>query len=376
MQQTKQPGFTLVITLMVIALIVAIVTVMAHKSSVHVHYMKTMNNREKAKNLAWSGVQIAMSQLANLEKESEKKGITTTGSKPTAAASEDKKQPQKKDPIEVQKRFLIKILPHLNTWQTFKLTPKNDGVRGQISICVGCEDGKIDINQFFDFATKKFINEGQSKDDAKKLLQELFTKIKDVQGGESLFNVFEKFLKERQNRLHEPSELLAIKEFSVFKNKIFFEPEPSVQQKSGQEKQNVYLNDIFTLWSSKKELNPWLLSHSLQVLSGMQPARGEELKETQLEGKLKEFKQALSFPKDWDKFIAPLFGKKFDQLPKELRGVMSTKFEPQVFSVLSYGTAEDVTQKLLIILERKEAPVAGSSGDTLFVFRAKRFYWL
>lgn len=368
-QHHNKPGYVMVITLMVIALIVGLVTIMAQKSNVHVRYMKTMINREKAKNLALSGVQIAMSQLANAEKEPEKKEA--------APASQDKKQQKQKDPIADMRRFLTKILPHLNTWQTFKLTEKNDGVRGQISICIGCEDGKIDINQFFDAAQKKFVNEGAGKDDAKKMMQELFTKIKDIQGGESLFTVFEKFLKERQNRLHEPSELLAIKEFDVFKNKIFFEPEPSVQQKSGQEKQNVYLNDIFTLWSSKKELNPWLLSHSLQVLCGMNAAKkGEEFKEKQLEGKLKELKQALTFPKDWDKFLTPLFGKKFDQLPKELRALMSTKFEPHVFSVLSYGTAEDVTQKLLIILERKEAPVAGSSSETEFVFRVKRVYWL
>lgn len=333
------------------------------------HYMKTMINREKAKNLALSGVQIAMAQLANLEKEPEKKSV--------ASGTEEKKQPQKKDPQDGIRRFIVKLLPHLNTWQTFKLTQKNDGVRGTVAICISCEDGKIDINQFFDFAQKKFVHEGAGKDDGKKVLQELFTKIKDVQGGESLFTAFEKFLKERQNRLHEPSELLALKEFDVFKNKIFFEPGTSVQHKDGQEKQNVYLNDIFTLWSSKKELNPWLLSHSLRVVCGLKPVlQSDDLKENQLEGKLKEFKQALAFPKDWDKFIAPLFGKKFDQLPKELRGIMSTKFEPRVFSVLSYGTAEDVTQKLLIIVERKEAPVAGPSGDTSFVFQAKRFYWL
>lgn len=365
--RTQQSGYVMVLALMVIALMVTLVTIMAQKSSVHLHYMKTMINREKAKNLAFSGIQIAMSQLANAEKEPEKKEA-----KP---AEQEKKQTQK-DPLAQQKRFLVNILPILNSWQNFKLTQKDDGVRGQISICISCEDGKLDINQFFDFAHKKFINEGTGKNDAKKLFQELFNKLKEMQGGESLLNVFEKFLKERQNRLHEPSELLAIKEFDIFKNKIFFAPEPTVQHKGGQEKQSVYLQDIFTLWSSKKELNPWLLSHSLQAVCGLKATRGEDFTSKQLEGKLKDFKQELAFPKDWDKFLAPLFGKKFEQLPQEFRRVMSTKFEPHVFSVLSYGTAEDVTQKLLIIVERKEAPVAGSTGQTKVVFRAKRFYWL
>lgn len=370
MQQKNQPGYTLVLALMVIAMIVALVTMMAHKSSVHMRYMRTMNNRERAKALALSGVQIAMSQLAHAEKDPKKK-------EEKKELSPDKKQPQKQDPQDGVRRFLISMLPRLNTWQTFVLTQKNDGIQGRIAVCISCEDGKLDINQFFDFAQKKFVGEGSGKDDGKKIMQAVFNRLKEVQGSESLFAGFEKFLKERQNKLHEPSELLAIKEFERFKDAIFFEPEPSGQQKSGQEKQNVYLQDLFTIWSSKKELNPWLLSHSFRVVCGLKPAlQSEDVQGKKLEDKLKEFKQPLNFPKGWDTFLAPLFGKKFEQLPKELQGIMSTKFEPRVFSVLSYGTVDDVTQKMLVIIERKEAPVAGPSGDTLFVFQAKRVYWL
>jgi hypothetical protein len=373
MQHTKQQGYVMVLALMVIAVMVALVTMMAQKSSVHMHYMKTMINREKAKNLAWSGVQIAMSQLANAEKNKDKK---ETVALETREGQSKQQQQQKKDPFEEQRRFLSNMLPVLTTWQNFKLTQQQDGVRGQISICIGCEDGKIDLNQFFDFAHKKFSNEGAGKDDAKKLFQELFTKLKDVQGGESLFGAFEKFLKDRQNKLHDPSELCAIKEFDSFKDKLFFVPESVQQRSGGRERRAVYLQDIFTVWSSKKELNPWLLSHSLQVLCGLQPVRDQKLTSKELEGKLKELKQELAFPKDWDRFLAPIFGKKFEQLPQELRKVMSTKFEPHVFSVLSYGTAENVTQKLLVIVERTKAPVADSTGQNVVVFQAKRCYWL
>jgi len=366
MNRKKQPGYVLVFSLMVIALLVVLATSMMNQSRVHVRYARTILDREKAKMLAWSGVQIAMSQLANMGEEEKK--------------DEKKRDQQKADPKEQAKQTLITLLPVLNNWQTFSLTPKKDGVRGEIKICLMCEEGKIDLNQLIDFEKSKFVNEGSKEKDYKKVMKEVFEKIKKVLGGEDLLKSLEKYLKERKTRFYDPTELLSIEEFKIFEDKIFYEPGSIVRDDRGQVKQTVYLNDIFTLWSFQRELNPWLLSNSLKVLLDLKIKKEDDaqLQDEALKKTLQKFELNLAFPKGWNDLLAPFYGKKFEQLPQEIRKTMTTKFEPSVFSVLSYGTVGGVTQKLFVVLERKKSSQTVSSGksSTSFEFSAKKFYWL
>lgn len=371
-KRTERSGYVLVMTLMMIALIVAIVTSMANKSSVHTRFLKTMIDREKAKALAWSGVQVALSQLATMHEDSEPK------EKPDKEKKGDDKK--KSDVQEEARQFLLNILPILNRWQTFKLTQSKDGVAGIIKVCIGSEDGKINLNHLFDFVQKKFVNEGGKEKDYKKVMQEVFVKLQEVMGASKLFDPFEKFLKSRTSRLNDPTELLEIKEFEKFKKAVFYEPMTNKRTDDGKLKQTVYLNDIFTLWSFQQELNPWLLSHSLKVLLGVKLEKEGENKfeEKKLQELLKKFTVEYKLPDSWNSMLKPLYGIEFERLPKEMRALMGTKFEPSVFSVLSYGTVGGVTQKLLIVLERIKSPKneQSGSGRGSFEFRTRKFYWL
>jgi len=368
-QRAQRPGYVMVFSLMMIAIIIVLITAVVDRSRVHVHYMKTIIDREKAKSLAWSGVQVAMSQLATMHQ----------SKKEDAAARTEKEAADKKKKTDVQqeaKQFITTILPRLNRWQSFKLTKKNDGITGSIKICIGCEEGKININQLFDFQKKQFINEGAKQKDYKKIMQQFFAKIKEVVGGDKLFKTFEKFLKERENKLYDPTELLSIKEFKRFNKNIFYTPDDVASSDKKEVKQTIYLQDIFTLWSGTRELNPWLFSHSLKVLLGLKTdAKGiGTQEEKKLQEAMKQFKLPMTWPNSWDTMLAPLYGKKFDHLSKEMKSLITTKFEPKVFSVLSYGTVGDVTQKLFIILERKKS--SSSGNDATVEFSAKKFYWL
>lgn len=368
---TQQSGYILIITLLIITLVTALVTSMANKSSVHSRYLKIIMDREKAKELALSGVQIAMSQLATMHKLPEAEKSLT-----------QKNENEKKEDgsLEQSKQFLSKLLPVLNRWQQFILTEKNDGIKGQIKICIGSEEGKIDINQIFDFAEKKFINQGEKENDYRKYIEEVFAKIQEILGGDNLFDKFENFLKERQNGLYDPTELLTVAEFSLFKNKVFFNPDNVSSENEEQVKQTIYLNDIFTLWSFQRELNPWLLSHSVKMLIGIKEEKKESLEqeEKKLKKTLEEFKTELKWPDSWNVMLKPLYGIDFDRVPKEMKMVMGTKFEPNIFSVLSYGTVGNVTQKLFIVLEKIKSSNKEQTSDdkSSFEFRARKFYWL
>jgi len=368
-QTTQRPGFVMVVSLMMIAIIIILITAVTNISRVHVRYMKTIIDREKAKSLAWSGVHVAMGQLATMHQSKEKDAVEQT-------KKQEVGKKKKTDVQEEAKQFIINILPTLNTWQSFKLTKKNDGITGSLKICIGCEEGKINLNQFFDFQKNKFINEGASQKDYKKTMQQFFAMIKEVVGGDNLFEAFEKFLKERKNKLYDPTELLTIKEFKRFNENIFYTPASVVSPNQKEVKQTIYLQDIFTLWSGTRELNPWLLSHSLKVLLGLKTdTKGIDMqKAKKLQEAMKQFKLPLTWPRSWDTMLALLYGKKFDRLSKEIQGLITTKFEPKVFSVLSYGTVGDITQKLFIILERKKS---SSSGDDVAIeFSPKKFYSL
>ncbi|MCK5633369.1 hypothetical protein KAH94_06445 [bacterium] len=368
---SSQPGYVMVLSLLLMSLIIFLVTNMADKGRVHVQYLKVMIDRQKAKQLAFSGVQVALSQLANMD-QSQKKDESDFQSK-------DKQKNQKVLSEDEQARqFLKNFLPTMNQWQTFSLKKKNDGVTGSIKICVGCEDGKININKMFDFVHKKFFNEGQKNGDCKKAMQELFKKIKKQLGGENLFSKFEKFLKERHNKLYDPTELLTIEGFKRFKDALFYEPNDAVKGQDEKVKKTIYLNDIFTLWSFKKEIDPWFLSDSLKVLFGLKILKKSDgqFEEKKIQDLLKKVTAKYSWPNSWKQVLKPLYGVDFKSFSEGGKTLISTKFEPQVFSVLSYGTVGGVTQKLLVIVQRVKKSEKGSTGSKLFEFRTKKFYWL
>ena len=199
---TRQPGYILALTLMILALAIVITTQMFNKGMVHSVYAKTVMDREKSKQLALGGIQVALSMLA---------------------LDQTSTQLQQQQPSQEDKLLVKKIVPSLNRWSAYDLKEEQEGIDGKLMVCISSEQGKININQMYDFKNKKFIGQDQPKSDMKKVMQSVFKAIKD-EVGKDLFLPFEAFLKEFGRPLHDVTELLAIKEFAVFKDDIFYEP--------------------------------------------------------------------------------------------------------------------------------------------------------
>ena len=68
----KKPGYILAFTLALMALFMFIATYVSNKGLIFSSFSKTMVDREKARQLAYGGIQLAISQLASVEKKSEK----------------------------------------------------------------------------------------------------------------------------------------------------------------------------------------------------------------------------------------------------------------------------------------------------------------
>ena len=343
MIRKKQPGYILMLTLALIALCMFLVTYLTNKTMVFSSFSKTMVAREKARQLAYSGIELARSVLAQAAPvEKQEAGQAKPTQAPESATSKD------------AKLLLKNILPTLNNRQQFTLKKSIDGIEGTIAIAIGSEEGKININRLYDFNKHKFINEGQPKNDGKKFMQDIFTMIKD-QTGQDLFGPFERFMAKQEYPLADVTQLLSVPEFEWFKNNIFYDP--MVAKSKDSKKVDVYLTDVFTLWSSKDTLEPWLLSSSVQNLFKFKKPEQIAFDEV-----IKKFKETIALPKNGQELLKALYNSEFASLPAPVQAMIGTKFDPKVFWVMSSGTIANVSVSMLAILEREKSGDKNAPG--------------
>lgn len=333
-----QSGYILAITLAFISMLMFLGAYVANKGLVFGAYSKTMINREKAMQLAQGGIQLAMSQIAGppVKKEKPKE------EPPKGAAAGKTPEQQPSD----GKQLLKQILPVLGKPQTFTLKQSIEGVNGTLVLLIGSEEGKININAMYDFDKHTFVGEGNAQNDMKKVMQEVFNALKERTGAD-LFAEFEKYLKERKYPLNDVTELLTIKGFDVFKDTVF--PDPLAAQQA-QNKKPLILTDLFTVSSTRAQLEPWLLSDSVLALLNLKRDR-----EKSVDDLLKNYKDRSDWKNDWAKTLKSLYNIDYPALPKGLAGLLSPTFAPRMFSILSIGTVGGVQVRVLAIVERVRA---------------------
>lgn len=338
----NQSGYILAVTLALMTLFMFIATYVSNKGLIFSSFSRTMVDREKARQLAYGGIQLAISQLSvSQEKKPENANMSAQAGK-----DQEAKSPQQSD----GKVLLKAVLPQLGRLQKFNLKQNVEGITAEIGIMITSEEGKININRLYDFEKHSFIGEpvpGKTqavKEEAnmKLIAQELFARIKERLDGD-LFGEFEKFLKEKKYPINDITELLSAKGFEIFKDKIFRDP---VLQP---EKDQVYLTDIFTISSSKQSIEPWLMSDSLVKLFNFKRDTNQNVAVDEL---LKNFKEKSDWKNDWDKSLKNLYGVSFQELPKSLMSLLNPVFDPKMFSVFSYATVGGVTVRLIAVLER------------------------
>ncbi len=364
MNRRSAQGYILILALSMLSLIMVLVTGLFNRTTPFIFFDATVIKREKAKQLALSGLQIAMSQLAaNVEPKEQQK--ETTGP-----------QEQKGPSIEEQQRTKLfkSLVPTLNTMQKFSLSQALDGINGTIEICISSEQGKLNINELFDFKTKKFIGEGKAQGDMRKVMQSVFAKLTPHAKDKNLFAVFEKFLKQRHSKLHEVTELLRIKEFQeVFALRQFYDPpQRNKDLVIKGKKQAVYLTDLFTIWSDEQTVSVWLLSDALCAIFGFNRVQAEDVKvrKQMVDQALEQKALSLtSIDAVWQKGPQLAYGKELAAIDQELKPLLSASFEPDIFSVMSRGTVGNISQKIFAIIERRDP-----EGDRSTAFVIKRLY--
>lgn len=348
----KKSGYILILTLSIISLSVALVTYMVSSGRAFVPLAQSAIEREKARMLAFSGIEIVKSQLGTL---------------PYMAT--DTKKKQEKQDAKTDSLFSF-LLPRMGRWQKFSLSKKYDGIQGEIGICMMSEEGKINLNALFDPKTGTLHKNLEGKDaiTAFFALLEKITGIKDVQ------KELEQFFKQRKTLLDDVTELLTIPSYAYFKQDIFYDP--SFDETSPEMKKKIYLTDIFTIWSPTYKIQPWLLSSSMRVLLNLAPIHAYQEKDLEriVKEQLQQTPATLSWPQDWNTYLKLIFKNDFSILPKGIELIFDTKFEPTIFSVICYGKVGKTTQKLFAILERVKDETQQDTPH--WSMSIKKLYWI
>lgn len=347
----QKNGFILVTSIIITTLFVFLATYISYRTTIFSSFSSTTLDRQKAYMLALGGIQIGMSMLINT------KEIT------------DNKTDQSEKTIQA-KALLQSILPGLNRWQTFELKSDVEGIDGQIKISISSDDGKIDLNSIYNFETHQFLGEKTSDRNWKTAMKILFSRIEQKTGDQNLFEAFEQFLQKRNQPLNDITELLQIKAFKTLGNKLFYIP-----SENDQKEHPLYLTDLFTLWSGKKTIQPWLFSDSVCAILELQCSKSDDIDKRRelVQQWLQDFKLDTRWAADWDNLMTPVYGKDYSSLPKNIDAIFDSKFEAHVFSILSLGTYKAIHQRLLAIVERIKT---NSKGTPTFEVKIRKLYWL
>lgn len=363
MNSTKS-GYILVMALLIIALVVLITGVMTDVGGSYVPYMSAMAQRQKARLLAMGGIACAQSQLARVIELDQTK-------KPEQGQKAQKITPEQEATI-----LLKDILPVINTWQTIELKVEKEGIDGTLQIFIACEDGKLNINELFDFKAKKFKDEKKGEQSVKTQLNKLLGPVEKRMKSPELVATLENILAKRGYPLNDITELLTNTGCAGFKHAQFVTPE-SHTSLDKEKTAPFMLTDLFTTYTNHMDLEPWLLSDAVRRLYTQQEqatSKGKSVHDKEALGELlKKFKVQAEWSRDWDEWLKPIYGVAFNQLPKGAVQFFAKTFDPRIFSVTVVATVGESTQRLYAILERIRK---SQDTKTLYDMYIRAFYWI
>ena len=358
----KKAGYILMLTILGISVAVSLITVVVQQALSYQQQVRISIDRAEARLLVFSSLDMALSQLSLVLPKEEKKS-------------------EKKAELEAYQKWLLKILPKLNRWQSYQLT---QDLEGSIDLFLASEQGKFNLSSFeaeLQGLKQQAVKKDQpakqpsaAKPPAKEPNDKKKQEAPELAKGSSLAAVDELLKKEKAiglkevlKRFHgqmrrmpeDPTELLNIDRFKEFKGQLFVTPE---------ETKKIALTDLLTVRHGEK-MNPVLLTRSVQNLLGLKDGLATITEET-----VKKIKPKVQWAQEWDTILADVYGKKFASLPEGIPPLFGDEFGVTAFSVVSYCTVGTVTQKVYAVLELTE-PGPEQSPKSL-IYKVGKLYWL
>lgn len=368
----KQPGAIVIVALMMVSVIVMITEQLMRSVFIGSQFTITMLDRERAKAFALSGIELAKNQLL-IKEDSE--------------ADEQRKQDtnnnqQNQAKLSPTKKLLKQLLPHLNRWQTFYFNEKTEGLNGSVQVCITSEHGKINVNELFDFKKQEI------KKEYEEWLSGLEIPGKMVQG--ELLKALKDFFIKRRKKLYDISELREIKALEGIA--LFYSP-PSTPDITKKEKSRpnttLALQDIFTVWTTTSQMHPLLLSDGVCAMLNVRRPHADDdiILKAQFKTLSDEYQDGWgqNWEQNW-KYLSGIYGD-MPKIIETVKPLFAKQFEPQIYSVLSYGKSGNTEQRLLAVLKKvvTKQPVTqpDAKGEDKKTkqkdkdsFKLIRLYWL
>lgn len=337
----RTAGFILVLTFFIMSAAILVTTYLLNRFFAGEKQSSYFQDHEQAKMLALGGIELVKSRLDLLESTHDEKVMR-----------------------EQQKWLLMS----LNEWNELRFSQKIDGIDGSIKIYISCEDGKININRFFDASKKQYLLTTPEH----KAFSAFLSTISTKQFGISLTDQLEKALKKQSTRLDDLSELLATTAFSEKGTDYFLFPY-LLNEASGEKKTKaICLGDLLTLYSEEIwRVHPLYMSKSLQTFFGLKSFpqnKGE--REKLINSIVEKLQRKMDWPTSWDALLASVYGKKFAQLDPQLKILFGAVGGARTFSVVCYGKFGEQSQGVCALLQRR----LGRDNQAFYVVR--KFYWI
>lgn len=326
----KSPGYILILTLLLLSTSFILLSSLLQKVFSYSAQSKLEIDIEYARQIALSGIQIALSQIS-LTIPEKKKGeeVVEKEEKP----EQDKEGEKKESP---EQKWLAGVLNNLNSWKTVNLDSKDTGIDATIVYHISSQQGKFNISKLTE-PISKFLSKGIKVD---------------------IFNT----LKESKKTVQSIPELVQLPGFESLKDKLFLD----------QNMKEIAITDLLCVESQNlSELNPWLLSEATSKLLVLQASTNK----AELIGKaVAQFRPNINWTTEWDKILAPIFGKKFKELDQNVTKIFSKRFIAESFLVISHGTVNSITQKVAAIV-RLNKETQGFAPESK-IYTIAQLYWI
>jgi hypothetical protein len=337
--ERSRPGYILLITIGIIAVLSLLVARMSTRTIVFSRLNSVLMRREQAKLVALSGVDCVIAQLLahQAPEKSEAKGKT--------------------EGIELRRRAaILAVVKTINQWIPFSFAPQQDGIGGSCLVYVSCEDGKLGQEFFFDTHTMK----RSSNPLVAKINQKAESAFSLAGRQIDLAKTFERLIQSKQRCLVDITELLDDERMKFFSRQLFMRQDTTFA-----------LSDLCSIDRKGFLLQPWALSKTVaslfgwKALTGLAAAQNKEIEEL---FRLPEGSIPLA------KLCAVLYGEKRQEVLQEITSLFHQRFEANSFSIISYGSYEDIVVKMCVIIERQRIiRVDKNTQDQFFI---KKIYWL
>jgi hypothetical protein len=368
MHARARSGYILILTMLLLSAAIMLVSHVINRSLAYLRLSRLVSDRESAKMLALSGVQIALSQLSftppSQEQSIVKGSSGEQNDREVTAQSQIGAAPLEKSSLQgAKEKWLVSVLSSLNQWQTFAFKEDVDGIEGSCVFQISCEQGKVNINALYDFKEKKFVKKGSI--DASAIFKALSDGLKSLMTEQGI-EVFERCFKENgHNFLEDVSALLMCKEFQNSAELLFPEKD--------RESNKIALTDIFTVSTIDTSLQPLLLSNGMRAVLGLTLKPDVEQRRKKLEEIAKILlSSSSSAEQQWHMVEEPLSNKKYEALPSSIRALFTAKYGLTTFCVVSYGSVGLATQKVAAILEKSREGSKKQSERYIVT----KLYWL